>query len=88
MKELKQFLIENKNWTKIFAQSNDDHIKSLENCLIKETDFLPRNVKNSQRGWHIVNDIYKIPLCKHCQLNFVKFGIVGKQYSRKRRSLL
>lgn len=31
--------------------------------VLNQTDFLPADAKPKQRVWHIVNDIYEIPLC-------------------------
>lgn len=44
----------------------------LKNCVIEHTAFLPINTALSQRLWHIVYSIKKIPRCIYCE-NLVKF---------------
>lgn len=31
--------------------------------VLDQTDFLPNDAKPKQRVWHIVNDVYEIPMC-------------------------
>ena len=33
------------------------------NNILQATSFLPSNAKPKQRIWHIINDVYNIPLC-------------------------
>lgn len=45
----------------------------IKNDLIKYTNFLPKESNFNQRCFHIINDLYEVPLCKECENNKVNF---------------
>lgn len=54
--------------------------KSIKEFIISQTNFLPENAKFNQRCYHIVNDLYEIPMCKECNLNVVNFNNRNKDW--------
>jgi len=49
----------NKSATRYLYKTHPD----LWQQILHKTSFLPKTAKPKQRIWHIINDIYKIPLC-------------------------
>jgi hypothetical protein len=48
--------------------------KDSKNLLKIYTSFLPEKTKNTQRAWHLINDIDYIPICKNCNKNETSFN--------------
>lgn len=65
------------NWARKAGQNNSDEFVKFREYAATLTPFLS-GVSVAQRIWHIMNDIYDIPVCKHCGINQVKF-IPNKQ---------
>ena len=42
-------------------------------AIIKVTDYLPATIHIKERIYHIMNDIYELPVCQNCQINHTKF---------------
>lgn len=59
------------------AINNSNQIKNL---IKEETNFLPEDSKYNQRCYHIINDLYQIPKCKHCGLKEVNFNNRDKNW--------
>ena len=69
------------NWAKgiVFGKNREKEI--IFNEVIRLTNFLHESSPASQRKWHILNDIFYIPLCGECRLVEVKFHS-GHGYSK------
>jgi hypothetical protein len=48
--------------------------KEVKKLLKDFTDFLDEDSKNTQRAWHLINNINYIPLCKNCNKNKTSFN--------------
>lgn len=59
------------------AINNSKYIKDF---ILEQTSFLPIDTKYNQRCFHIINDIYQIPLCKNCNSNYVNFNNRNKDW--------
>lgn len=53
--------------------------KTLKSLCEKHTQEL-KDITYSQRVWHILNNIFEIPKCKHCNTNIVNFDRVNFKY--------
>ena len=63
-------------------KTNNDNV--FRYFLISKTQFLPNDVSNVCRIWHIKNDVYEIPKCAHCgsQTTFSIMAGSRKGYKR------
>lgn len=67
--EIKDFLGENlKSFNKLTKNEIPllKRFKNLYNNILEETSYLPVDVKISERIYHIINDLYSLPLCESC----------------------
>jgi hypothetical protein len=76
-KWLEDYIDKNGKRSLHIAISNSKNIKQ---SLIEHTSFLPDYVKYNQRCYHIINNLYEIPKCKHCDLNYVNFNNRNKEW--------
>ncbi len=54
--------------------------KNIKRLILEYTNFLPDNTKLNQRCFHIISNLYEIPLCKECKLNIVNFNNRNKDW--------
>ena len=79
--EIKQWLlyyITTKGKTSLHVAINNS--KEIKKMIIDITNFLPENTKINQRCYHIIEDLYEIPLCKECNINKVNFNNRNKEW--------
>jgi hypothetical protein len=70
---MKEILIEKLKVSR-HALSRFCRTKTIAPKLIELTSFLPENSAMNIRCWHIINEVKKIPKCKHCEKNHTKFN--------------
>ena len=49
--------------------------------IIKETNYLQK-CEITERIYHIINNLYEIPKCKECNINYVKFYDMSRGYTQ------
>jgi hypothetical protein len=54
--------------------------KYIKNFILEQTSYLPNSAKYNQRCFHIINDLYEVPLCKNCNINYVNFNNRNKDW--------
>lgn len=59
---LKDFINNTPRWYCRFRWESSE----IQNLLFELTDFLPQDSPLVRRGWHVVNGLYKLPICNHC----------------------
>jgi rubrerythrin len=47
--------------------------KPVVDVIIKTTNYLPQNTLLKERIYHIINDLFEIPICEICKTNHPKF---------------
>jgi DNA-directed RNA polymerase subunit RPC12/RpoP len=50
----------------------------IKQSILKETDYLPSNSNIGERVYHILNDLYKRPICPTCKINYLKYSSDGR----------
>lgn len=79
--ELKQWIvnyIDTKGKRSLHIAINNS--KYIKEFILENTSYLPLDVKYNQRCFHIINNLYEVPLCKNCNINHVNFNNRNKDW--------
>ncbi len=79
--ELKEWLINNFGEKIITSQQTiKNKFSNIYNEIINQTVYLDENSKYTERLYHIINDLFEVPICKNCEKNKTNFNSYIKGY--------
>ena len=77
-----KFIKDNVNWGRLLGRDSNPNVTSIRNYLKSVTNFLPEDARITQRAWHVINEIYEIPVCIVCKKEKVKYDLNDHTYRK------